>query len=68
MANLWETQNKITNIQMLMLLDLIGTETTQFPNYRIHFSSDTQRQYTMLYQHEQTLRKANQLYVDEYTN
>lgn len=41
LANLWSSQNKLSSIKYLMLLDLIGTADVKFKNFYIHKSGGT---------------------------
>ncbi|KAL0491828.1 hypothetical protein AKO1_010230, partial [Acrasis kona] len=61
LASLWESQNKLSNIDLFILLDLIGTADVRFPNFSIHFRSGSKafERYEELATIETNLRQEN---------
>ncbi|KAL0490257.1 glutaminyl-peptide cyclotransferase [Acrasis kona] len=64
LASLWEKQNKLSSIDLFVLLDLIGTKDVQFPNFDIHrtiTNSEGYKRYEQLENIEMKLKSQNSL-------
>ncbi len=61
LAELWAKQNKLENIHLFILLDLIAERGIEFSNFGIHFESGTDPHYQQLIKYEKELRRRKAL-------